>query len=432
MNSYKIKDFNINKIYVFSFFYLTILIGFYFDENALGGAKHDFFHHYEISQQFNINFSDTFLNFGNSEMGNGTRNSPIFWIVIAFFNKLFPFDLLRVLNSLVSILIGVYLYKCLALKFKDQNQTALIFLTSVIFLSPTIRSLSIWPYNLIWGLFFFILSIYYFLKFADSTNFNLKFKFSLKVLFFLILSSYIHPSFAVFIIYYTYLFYTYFKLSKYSFYLFLFSLILSIPFFFYIHLINIFDTFYGAEGLDVSFSQSINLSNKIMVILTMFLFFIFPIINIKKTFKEIISIKILPLFIILFFGFLNIYFFNFPYYEGGAFGGGFFHKLSNILFKNNYFFYFIFIVSLFIIYGILPKNFDNFILLIILILSNPQFTIYNKYFDPLIFILFLTLFKLDIENHFFKKKYKFIQLYSLTIVYLLMALFKSHLYAISV
>jgi len=88
-------------------------------------------------------------------------------------------------------------------------------------------------------------------------------------------------------------------------------------------------------------------------------------------------------------------------------------------------------VSLFIIYGILPKNFDNFILLILLILSNPQFTIYNKYFDPLIFILFLTLFKLDIENHFFKKKYKFIQLYSLTIAYLLIALFKSHLYAIS-
>tara|TARA_B110000027_G_C15976767_1_gene236808 strand:- start:22 stop:615 length:594 start_codon:yes stop_codon:yes gene_type:complete len=196
-------------------------------------------------------------------------------------------------------------------------------------------------------------------------------------------------------------------------------------------LINIFDSFYGAEGLDVSFSKSINLSNKIMVILTMFLFFIFPIINIKKTFKEIISIKTLPILIILFFGFLNIYFFNFPYFEGGAFGGGFFHKLSNILFKNNYFFYFIFIVSLFIIYGILPKNFDNFILLILLILSNPQFTIYNKYFDPLIFILFLTLFKLDIENHFFKKKYKFIQLYLLTIVYLLMALFKSHLYAIS-
>ena len=154
MNSYKIKDFDTNKIYIFFLFYLTIFIGFYFDENSLGGAKHDFFFHYGISQQFNINFSDTFLNFGNFEMGMGTRNSPIFWIVIAFFDKLFPFDLLRILNSLVSILIGIYLYKCLALKFKDQNQTALIFLTSVIFLSPTIRSLSIWPYNLIWGLFF--------------------------------------------------------------------------------------------------------------------------------------------------------------------------------------------------------------------------------------------------------------------------------------
>ena len=168
-----------------------------------------------------------------------------------------------------------------------------------------------------------------------------------------------------------------------------------------------------------------------MVILTMFLFFIFPIINIKKILKEIIFIKALPLLIILFFGFLNIYFFNFPYIEGGAFGGGFFHKLSNILFNNNYFFYFTFIVSLFAIYGILSKNFDNLILLIVLILSNPQFTVYNKYFDPLIFILFLTLFKLDIKNHFFKKKYKFIQLYLFSFIYLLIALIKSYLYAIS-
>ena len=431
MNIYKIKDFNINKIYVFLFFYLTILIGFYFDENSLGGARHDFVYHYGISQQFNIEFFDTFLNFGNSEKGMGTRNSPIFWVVITFFNKLFPLHILRILNSLVSILIAIFLYKCLALKFKDQNKVVLIFLSSVIFLSPTIRSLSIWPYNLIWGLFFFILSIYYFLKFTESQNHHLKFKLSLKLLFFLILSSYIHPSFAVFIIYYAYHFCKYFKLSKYLFFLILYSLILSIPFFFYVYSINIFDNFYGAEGFDVSFSQSINLSNKIIVILTMFLFFIFPIINIKKILKEIILIKALPLLIILFFGFLNIYFFNFPYIEGGAFGGGFFHKLSNILFNNNYFFYFTFIVSLFAIYGILSKNFDNLILLIVLILSNPQFTVYNKYFDPLIFILFLTLFKLDIKNHFFKKKYKFIQLYVFSFIYLLIALIKSYLYAIS-
>ena len=125
---------------------------------------------------------------------------------------------------------------------------------------------------------------------------------------------------------------------------------------------------------------------------------------------------------------LCIYFFNFPYFDGGSFGGGFFHKLSNILFKNNFLLYFIFIISLITIYLILfkEKKLNNLILLIMLILSNPQFTIYNKYFDPLIFIIFLTLFEFDIKKHFFEKKYRYFQIYFISISYLVMALLKPY------
>jgi hypothetical protein len=188
------------------------------------------------------------------------------------------------------------------------------------------------------------------------------------------------------------------------------------------------EIFYKAEGVNIDFSQSINVSNKIIIILTMLLFFILPLINIRKIFFEIKSIKLGPLLIILLISFTCIYFFNFPYFDGGSFGGGFFHKLSNILFKNNFLLYFIFIISLIVIYLILlkEKKLDNLILLIILILTNPQFTIYNKYFDPLIFIFFLTLFEFDIKKHFFEKKYRYFQLYFISISYFIMALLKPY------
>ena len=53
--------------------------------------------------------------------------------------------------------------------------------------------------------------------------------------------------------------------------------------------------------------------------------------------------------------------------------------------------------------------------------------IYNKYYDPLIYILFLTLFHLDMDRHYFKKKYKHVQLYCLSIGYLTIAFFKNYL-----
>ena len=55
----------------------------------------------------------------------------------------------------------------------------------------------------------------------------------------------------------------------------------------------------------------------------------------------------------------------------------------------------------------------------LLILYNPQFTIYIKYFDPLVFILFLTLFDFDLKKHFSKKSYAFYQFYGVIIFYYL-------------
>ena len=62
-------------------------------------------------------------------------------------------------------------------------------------------------------------------------------------------------------------------------------------------------------------------------------------------------------------------------------------------------------ISLISILILLNKNKINYLILFILLfLYNPQFTIYNKYYEPLIFIISFLILELNLEKNFFSKK----------------------------
>ena len=408
----KFSYFTHHYIFIFFILYLTVLLGIYFNEDNLGGAAHDSIYHFTIVQKFNENFFYTFSNFGKHELGLGTRNSPVFWAFISLFSKFLSFDLIRILNSLIIFATGIVFYKCLVIKFKNFNHFSLIILASMIFLSPSLRSLVIWPYSLSWGLFFFILSIYYYLKFQN--DFNLKS--SLFILINVIFAAYIYPSFSVFYIFYFFKIINKTKDTVLAIKILFLSFALFLPCLIYLVSRDFLKIFESSQGVSASVTQSLNISNKILIIGTMILYFLMPIVNIKEVFHKINTINKNYLFMVFLFCLINIYFFNFPH---STWGGGFFHKVSNIIFDNNYLFFAFSILSIFIIYSIIEKNFNNYLLLIILILFNPQLTIYVKYFDPLIFILFLTLFDFNLKKHFFEKTYAIYQFYSVIFFYYL-------------
>ena len=422
-NSFKFSNITHHYIFIFLILYLTVLLGIYFNEDNLGGAAYDSIYHFKIVQKFNENFFYTFSNFGKTELELGTRNSPVFWAFMSLFSKFISFDSIRILNSLIIFATAIAFYKCLILKFKNFNHLSLIILASMIFLSPSLRSLAIWPYSLSWGLFFFILSIYYYLKFQN--NFDLKS--SLLILINVIFAAYIYPSFSVFYIFYFIKIINKTKNTVLAIKILILSFILSLPCVIYLLSTDFLKIFEGAQGVDMSVTQSLNISNKILIIGTMILYFLMPIINLKEIFLKIKNIDKIHLLLVFIFCLTNIYFFNFPH---STWGGGFFHKASNIIFGNNYLFFVFSIVSILIIYSIIKKDFNNYLLLIILILFNPQLTIYVKYFDPLIFILFLTLFDFDLKKHFFEKTYAIYQFYSVIffyyfVVYIKIIFFKS-------
>lgn len=91
-------------------------------------------------------------------------------------------------------------------------------------------------------------------------------------------------------------------------------------------------------------------------------------------------------------------------YKSDYTGGGIFLHASNLIFSNNILFYFVSLFSVIFIYKFCIKNFDNFILIIIIFLSNPQLSIYHKYYDPLIFFLIFALFKIDFDRSFLNLK----------------------------
>ena len=416
-NSFKFSNITHHYIFIFLILYLTVLLGIYFNEDNLGGAAYDSIHHFKIVQKFNENFFYTFSNFGKTELELGTRNSPVFWAFMSLFSKFISFDSIRILNSLIIFATAIVFYKCLILKFKNFNNLSLIILASMIFLSPSLRSLAIWPYSLSWGLFFFILSIYYYLKFQN----NLNLRNSMLILINVIFSAYIYPSFSVFYIFYFIKIINKTKNTVLAIKILILSFILSLPCVIYLLSTDFLKIFEGAQGVDVSVTQSLNISNKILIIGTMILYFLMPIINLKEIFLKIKDINKIHLLLVFIFCLTNIFFFNFPH---STWGGGFFHKASNIIFGNNYLFFVFSIVSILIIYSIIKKDFNNYLLLIILILFNPQLTIYVKYFDPLIFILFLTLFDFDLKKHFFEKTYAIYQFYSVIFFYYLVVYIK--------
>jgi hypothetical protein len=111
------------------------------------------------------------------------------------------------------------------------------------------------------------------------------------------------------------------------------------------------------------------------------------------TVKTIILITIIAL----------LFTFNYPITNN--FGGGFIFKISHLLFNNNYLFYLcatISVIFILILFNMYRMNY--LILFIIVFLYNLQFTIYNKYYDPLLFLTLFLLLKLNLEKNFFNKK----------------------------
>ena len=174
--------------------------------------------------------------------------------------------------------------------------------------------------------------------------------------------------------------------------------------FYYLFILDIFFIDPGlTPGNDINslgINNSLNFSNKILIISSIIFFYLFPFVFYFKKFFLLKNLYLKEILILLIFSLINIYLFN---YKIEFTGGGIFFKISNFLFGNNLVFFGISIYSILLIFLLFRplKNLNNFLILFLLLISNPQLSIYHKYYDPLLLFLFFTIFEIKINKDYF-------------------------------
>jgi hypothetical protein len=193
-----------------------------------------------------------------------------------------------------------------------------------------------------------------------------------------------------------------FKISKEILIISIFNILLSIPFFYYLFILKI-NFLFNPSGFDIgeNFYTITNISNKILIIISLLFFYLLPFIlskNLKYNFKNIIKIeKEFIVYLIIFF--IACYFFNFSHaYSITNSGGGFIYNLSKFIFNNNLILFIICFFTYIYLIQIFESDKKNLLLFIILILSNPQNTIWQSNFSPTIYFLILVLFNLELKK----------------------------------
>ena len=374
--------------------YFSLIIGFYYGEDSLGASFSDYKGLLHLNDKFKNNFLFNFLNYNDL----GHRQSPFFYILNS---NIFNFGELgrRIFFLHICLLIPIYFYKCLKIKFKNISKDYLKLFAFIILLFPTIRSYAIWPDPHLLGVLFFIISIFYYLKVTTNVK---PFKNALLNTFFLSLAAYSSPNFGVFVIYFYLEFLKKFHFTKKILIISFLNIILSLPFFFYLFYLDVNFIFNNNSwNLSYNFFSLNNISNKIIIIISLLLFYLFPLILTKlpKNKCKFSKLNIKFIFATMIF-FVIIYFFDFfSSYELTNSGGGFFYNLSNYLFQNNFLLFFLsFFVYLYLL-KIFKFDKSNLILFLCLIFSNPQITLWQANFSPTIFFLILLLFKGIIDKN---------------------------------
>ncbi len=417
MQKYNLNNnFSYKEIVFFSILYLSLITGFFLSENSTGGAITDYYNQKNISIHFSNNFLDSLLNYDEYS----SRHSPVLIILLSFLEKINLDDnFIRLLHLHICLLLPYIFYKIIREQDYTKNKKIALVLSSLLFLSPTFRSLSIWPDSRLLGLTIFSLSIFFFIKFLNKRNF----KFVILNIISCALASYISPNFSVFSIFFLINFILYYGFkNKKILIIIILNILISLPAIYYIFIldVNFINKSAAIGGIKNENIIFINIFNNVLITFSLIFFYLIPFIISKIiSIKEILNYKnILTSFLI--FVILAV---NFDY-QYNLSGGGFFFKISNYLFDNNYLFFIFSFISIIYVLPILFRNKLNLLIFLLIIINNPQYTIYHKYFDPFLIISFFSIFLLKKNLNLILSLKNLFYIYSFFLSFLILSVYK--------
>ena len=372
-------------IYLLSF--LTLIIGFYWGEDGTGkGLTQDFYSTWKFVEDLKYDFF--------ADPSEITLHFPLHYFLLSKLNYLISdLDYLRFFYMIISSITPFLLYIALKIKFKNVDKNILLVLSSIVFFIPAFRYSAIWANDHITSGIFFLASLIFYLKWEeDKTNkyFNVNIFFQIL---FMALASYSRQYYAMFFVF---LLIKYFNNLNFKNFLIclIISMLLSLPGIFYLLK---FPVLFTRLEISSNFSNSI-LANTSMLFIYIFPILLINIINkkvfLKNNYRFLVFISFLS---IILTAFLSQQFDDFSQY-----GYGVFYKLSNVLLSNNIIFFVTSGISLFFIFYISRENIYNFLLSILLIFGFSGSILFQKYFEPLFFIMFFLIFKSSLITIFEK------------------------------
>ena len=325
---------------------------------------------------------------------------PLHYYIAAIIYKIVnDKEILRLIYCILALPIPYLFFICLKIKFKKININNLFLFSLIIFLLPSFRSAAVWPNTQITGIFFFIISLFFFLKWENKSQFNKFNKELFFIIFFMSLTVYTRQLYAMIFLYFIIIFYL--NLDNKNFIKTLLVVtILALP--------GIIFVLFWPKILKATFE--FKFYNSLLVNSSIISFYLIPFFTIIFYFKKKIKLidkDKLAIFLITIFVIICSYFFDYNY----LMGGGYFIKLSKILLGNFYFFYLTSIIGFFLLYLLSKENILNLILNLIIITAISAYIIFMKYFEPMFIIILFLLFKTKLTNIFLENK-KYILYYN--------------------
>ena len=321
-------------------------------------------------------------------------HSPIFIIYIFFLKKIFVLEeIYRFLNLHISLLIPFFIGLSLKIKYKLKNDDIRYLLPSIFLFSPYFRAGSIWTDDNLLAMVFISISIYFFIKYEKNIN---KLNNILFCAFFLALCAYLRPIYSIFSIYFFLNFFLTLKISQKLIFYILLNIVLAFPALYYVLILDV-------NKWATSYLFRENIFTILPLISSIILFYMFPFIikNYNSILKGIINFKNIFIYLVL----LLLIFFFFEYDR--SYSGGILFKFSNLIFDNNYLFFFTSSLCIMFIYILFfsrtNRNIFDLILILILFMLEMDGVVYHETYDPLIYILIILLFKNKIFEKFINK-----------------------------
>ena len=393
---------NVTKLF-YLILSLSLFVGLYIGEDSAGSGG------------FRLDFDSTWPLVENPFRSDLTKYDikfPLhYYIASAAYFVLNDKNLLKLFYCIIALVSQYIFYVCLKKKFKETDKNNLFFFSLIILILPSFRSAAIWPNTQITGILFFLISTYYFINWELKKNYNYFCKDLFLTIFFMSLTVYTRQIYAMIFLYLIAVFYE--KLTKKIFIQSaLLTLLFAVP--------GILFIIFWPAILKATFVFKIYNSLPVNAsIISLYLIPFFLIINffnekiIFLSLKNLIIIALILLLVIC-----NAFVFDYNF----RMGGGFFIKLSLILFDNLILFYITSIIGFYLLYVLCGNILLNYILTFLILILVSGYIIFQKYYEPMFIFLLFFYYKTNLTVKFLNKKNNIYMFHSFFIFYFLSAL----------